>query len=112
AGQQPGAPAGQQPAAQQPDTPATPPSTESDQTSTGTPVRTGARVTSVSVDAYCQWACATITADHNTTKQCMEHLMGWIADDLHVRRLRRIWQEMSDDLGERSTRMDIRARDA
>ncbi len=61
------------------------------------------------IDAYCQWACATVTADPNTTKRCMEHLMAWIADDLHVRRLRRIWQEMSDNLGERSTRMDIRA---
>jgi hypothetical protein len=31
----------------------------------------------------------------------MEHLMEWIADDLHVRRLRHTWQEMSDELGDR-----------
>ena len=64
------------------------------------------QIEAVGVDAYCVWACATITADPPTTKRCMEHLMGWIADDLHVRRLRRIWQEMSDDLGDRSKRMD------
>ncbi|MGA1803485.1 hypothetical protein [Rhizobium sp. HT1-10] len=60
------------------------------------------------IDAYCQWACATVTANPETTKRCLEHMMAWIADDLHVRRLRRIWQEMSDNLGERSTRIDIR----
>ena len=32
--------------------------------------------------------------------------MGWLADDLHVRRLRRIWQEMSDSLGARTMRLD------
>jgi hypothetical protein len=63
-------------------------------------------IEAVGIDAYCIWACEVITADPATTKRCIEHLMGWIADDLHVRRLRRIWQEMSDDLGERSKRMD------
>lgn len=63
-------------------------------------------VEAVGIDAYCAWACQTITSTPQTTKRCMEHLMGWIADDLHVRRLRRIWQEMSDDLGDRSKRMD------
>lgn len=65
-------------------------------------------VTAATIDAYCQWAYATISADLTTTKKCMEHLMDWMADDLHVRRLRRIWQEMSDDLGWRSTHMDGR----
>jgi hypothetical protein len=63
-------------------------------------------VEAVGIDAYCAWACQTITSTPQITKRCMEHLMGWIADDLHVRRLRRIWQEMSDDLGDRSKRMD------
>jgi hypothetical protein len=31
----------------------------------------------------------------------MEHLMEWIADDLHVRRLRDTLQEMPDDFGDR-----------
>ncbi len=63
-------------------------------------------IEAATVDAYFTWACQTITADPATTKACVEHLMGWIADDLHVRRLRRIWQEMSDDLGNRSKRLD------
>ncbi len=47
----------------------------------------------------------TIAADQATTNAWVEHLMGWIGDDLHVRR-RRIWQEISDDLGNRSQRLD------
>ncbi|MBO9124530.1 MULTISPECIES: hypothetical protein [unclassified Rhizobium] len=63
-------------------------------------------IEAATIDEYCEWACRTITANPARTKACVEHLMGWIADDLHVRRLRRIWQEMSDDLGERSKRLD------
>ncbi|MBW9115118.1 hypothetical protein JNB88_15865 [Rhizobium cauense] len=63
-------------------------------------------IEAATVEAYFAWACQTVTADPTTTKACVEHLMGWIADDLHVRRLRRIWQEMSDDLGHRSKRLD------
>jgi hypothetical protein len=68
---------------------------------TGQPATDG-----TTIDAYCEWACRTITASPEKTKACVEHLMGWIADDLHVRRLRRIWQEISDDLGESSKRLD------
>lgn len=57
------------------------------------------------VDNYCTWARQYISKE-KATKKCVEHLMGWISDDLHVRRLRRIWQEMSDNLGERSERLD------
>ena len=32
--------------------------------------------------------------------------MAWISDDIHIRRLRRIWQDMSDNLGPRSARLD------
>ncbi|CDZ53135.1 Hypothetical protein NGAL_HAMBI1189_48410 [Neorhizobium galegae bv. officinalis] len=57
------------------------------------------------VDDYCLWARELIGKDEATTKACIEHLMAWISDDLHVRRLRRIWQEMTDNLGGRSERL-------
>ncbi|TCL75051.1 hypothetical protein [Rhizobium sp. BK251] len=60
----------------------------------------------VDVDTYCVWARELISSDDKRTKICVEHIMSWISDDLHVRRLRRIWQEMSDSLGERSARLD------
>lgn len=59
-----------------------------------------------SVEEYCAWAHAYLTSDPARAKVCIEHLMGWISDDLHVRRLRRIWQEMSDSIGLRSERLD------
>lgn len=70
------------------------------------PVASQPDIAIAGIDAYCKWALKIIVADPATTKRCMEHLMGWIADDLHVRRLRRIWQEMSDDLGPRAIRLD------
>jgi hypothetical protein len=57
------------------------------------------------VDEYCVWARQYIARDKDLTKRCIEHLMAWISDDLHVRRLRRIWQEMTDNLGERSAKL-------
>ncbi|MDI7863837.1 hypothetical protein MRS76_17945 [Rhizobiaceae bacterium n13] len=70
-------------------------------------------VTPGTVDQYCKWAFELIQADDDPPKNkkdkikaCVEHLMGWLADDLHIRRLRRIWQEISDDLGDRTTRID------
>lgn len=58
------------------------------------------------IEDYCQWAREMITASDGGTKLCMEHLLSWISDDIHVRRLRRIWQDMSDSLGPRSVRLD------
>lgn len=57
------------------------------------------------VDDYCVWARHYIGSDVDATSLCIEHLMAWISDDLHVRRLRRIWQEMTDNLGARSERL-------
>lgn len=59
-----------------------------------------------SVEDYCAWAHDYVTQNPARAKICIEHLMGWISDDLHVRRLRRIWQEMSDSIGLRSERLD------
>lgn len=57
-------------------------------------------------DAFCQWFREKLGVTPAEIKLRVEHMMGWIADDLHVRRLRRIWQEISDSLGERSKRLD------
>ncbi len=66
------------------------------------------KVTPANVDEYCAWAYQEIQSYDaaERLKPCVEHMMGWLADDLHVRRLRRIWQEMSDSLGERTMRLD------
>ncbi|MCK8778648.1 hypothetical protein M0654_01510 [Rhizobium sp. NTR19] len=65
-------------------------------------------IKAASVDDYCKWAWEHVSRDEKRLKICVEHLMAWIADDLHVRRLRRIWQEISDSLGTRSERLDKR----
>jgi hypothetical protein len=67
------------------------------------------KITPVEVDEYCRRAWETISQDEKRMKICVEYLMAWIADDLHVRRLRRVWQEISDSLGWRSERLDRRA---
>jgi len=59
-----------------------------------------------SVDDYCLWARQLITVRPGAEKECVEHLMAWISDDIHIRRLRRIWQDMCDNLGARSARLD------
>jgi hypothetical protein len=67
------------------------------------------KITPVEVDEYCRRAWETISQDEKRMKICVEYLMAWIADDLHVRRLRRVWQEISDSLGWRCERLDRRA---
>lgn len=57
-------------------------------------------------DDFCRWFREKLGLAPTEVKTRVEHMMGWIADDLHVRRLRRIWQEISDSLGERSQRLD------
>ncbi|MBX9455684.1 MAG: hypothetical protein KL863_06455 [Rhizobium sp.] len=50
-------------------------------------------------EAYALWARETIGDSSGTTK-AIEHMVSWITDDLHVRRLRRLWIEISESLGE------------
>ena len=59
----------------------------------------GGAVTAVSVDDYCQWARKVIGTDPAQTTKCIEHVMRWIGDDLHVRRLRLVWNDICGSLG-------------
>ncbi|OCJ04319.1 hypothetical protein A6U87_15885 [Rhizobium sp. AC44/96] len=49
------------------------------------------------LDQYFEWLNSRI-ADKNGTTAAIEHLMSWIGDDLHVRRLRRLWNDIADSL--------------
>lgn len=60
------------------------------------------KVTPATVDAYCIWARTVIGTEPARAKLSVEHLMRWIGDDLHVRRLRLIWNDISRTLGKRS----------
>lgn len=48
------------------------------------------------------WALTTISETKEMSSRAIEHLMDWIGDDLHVRRLRRLWNEISSRLGQMS----------
>lgn len=63
-------------------------------------------------DEFCRWFREKLGLKTTEVKTRVEHMMGWIADDLHVRRLRRIWQEISKSLGEESKRLDGRVAEA
>jgi hypothetical protein len=67
----------------------------------------------VSVDEYCQWVRDKLsgnkgsdnsrqTADQSVLSPAIEYMMAWISDDLHVRRLRRLWMDIAESLGPES----------
>lgn len=58
----------------------------------------------VALDEYGKWLQQKISSADK--EKAAEHVMRWIADDLHVRRLRRLWKEISSSLGEVSYRLE------
>lgn len=58
----------------------------------------------VDLAEYSRWIREKI--DNTNVSTATEHVMRWIADDLHVRRLRRLWKEISTSLGDGSERLD------
>lgn len=54
-------------------------------------------------DEYCFWVREQI--NRTDSAKATEHVLRWIADDLHVRRLRRLWLDISDSLGAGSDRL-------
>jgi hypothetical protein len=66
----------------------------------------------VNVEEYCAWARDQVQPaskagdagapqnNPNLFSEAIEHMMAWISDDLHIRRLRRLWLDISDSLGE------------
>ena len=50
------------------------------------------------VDPYFNWLHNQMRTEDETTA-AIEHLMNWISDDLHVRRLRRLWNDIAASLG-------------
>lgn len=56
----------------------------------------------VTVEEYCKWSRERLSTDLGKVSKSTEHLMAWITDDLHVRRLRRLWNDISDSLDQKS----------
>lgn len=54
---------------------------------------------------YFKWMHEKLAAGDETSK-AIEHLAAWISDDLHVRRLRRLWNDIAASLGPESEYLD------
>ncbi|MDH4438890.1 MAG: hypothetical protein QE284_00700 [Rhizobium sp.] len=63
------------------------------------PDANGSDIKEVDASEFSIWAMKTISSNDDMASKAIEHLMDWIGDDLHVRRLRRLWNEISDRLG-------------
>lgn len=60
------------------------------------------QIKEVNAREFSMWALTTISETKEMSSRAIEHLMDWIGDDLHVRRLRRLWNEISSRLGQLS----------
>lgn len=52
------------------------------------------------------WARSRLGESTDVNTKAMEHLANWISDDLHVRRLRRLWKDISASLGPDALHLD------
>jgi hypothetical protein len=68
-------------------------------------IKDGAAIKEVNAGEYSSWARNLINSDDSATSHAVEHLMDWIGDDLHVRRARRLWNEISGQLGPTSLQL-------
>lgn len=59
----------------------------------------------VDAAAFSIWARNLINENKKEASDAIEHLMAWIGDDLHVRRARRLWNEISVQLGSTSVKL-------
>ena len=59
-----------------------------------------------SVADFSLWTRSKLAVNGETNTKAMEHLANWISDDLHVRRLRLLWKDISRSLGPRSEHLD------
>lgn len=62
------------------------------------------KAAAVDADAFCIWARQRMQRDDDS--KSTEHVLRWIADDLHVRRLRRLWFDISESLGEEAVALE------
>jgi hypothetical protein len=74
------------------------------------------KATAVEYQAYCKWVYDTLNTSPDALSTAIEHMIRWITDDLHVRRLRRMWVEISLSLTSVADRLpdgkDLAAADA
>lgn len=64
------------------------------------------KMKSGSVEEFSLWARSKLGASADINTKAMEHLANWISDDLHVRRLRLLWKDISKSLGPESWHLD------
>jgi hypothetical protein len=63
------------------------------------------KIVEVDGEKFTIWARQQINSSPAAASKAIEHLMSWIGDDLHVRRARRLWNEISMRLGPSSLKL-------
>ncbi len=65
-------------------------------------IENGDEIVEANSTEFCKWARHQISASPAAASQAVEHIMTWIGDDLHVRRTRRLWNDICHELGPNS----------
>lgn len=60
------------------------------------------KASAATVQQFSIWARTKLGKDSKLNTAAVEHIANWISDDLHVRRLRLLWKEISTSLGKDS----------